>query len=313
METIPPFSGATSRRDDPLPLPQESPPWDQDRSDRMPPPVWGSVGPRQMPHSLRHYLLAGALFLLTVGATFITWGAAYSGAVMAILLCHEMGHYVMCRRYRVPSTLPLFVPMPVISPFGTMGAVIFMRQLGQNRKVLFDIGIAGPLAGLIPTLIAITWGLAHSQVVTMPPAGFPGIQLGNSILFLAFQKLVHPGLLPSQDLMLHPVAYAGWAGLFVTALNLLPIGQLDGGHVIYGIFGRRSVYVAWAFLTALAMLAVFNPQWWVLVGLLLFVIGPRHRPALDESIPLDRRRIALGIFVMIVFVLAFTPQPFKMH
>jgi membrane-associated protease RseP (regulator of RpoE activity) len=312
METISPVPGSEPggggrpQERGPVAPPQWSPP----SVSFSPFPPETTPRPR---HSRRHVLLAAALFLLTVASTAFTWGPAYSGAIMTILLCHEMGHYVMCRRYRVSSTLPLFVPLPLLSPFGTMGAVIFMRQVGRDRKTLFDIGIAGPLAGLIPALIAVGWGLAHSKVIPLPPADFAGLRLGNSILFSFFQKLMHPGLGPQQDIMLHPVAYAGWAGLFVTALNLLPIGQLDGGHVIYGLFGRRSVYVAWAFLAGLAVLAVFSPEWWLLVAVLLFVIGPRHRPALDETVPLDPRRVALGVFAMIVFILSFTPRPLSLH
>ena len=111
--------------------------------------------------------------------------------------------------------------------------------------------------------------------------------------------------------MLHPVAYAGWAGYFVTALNLLPIGQLDGGHVLYGLLGRRSVYISVAMLAGLAVMAIFYPQWWFLVAVLLFLVGPRHRRTLDDSIPLDGRRIALGIFALALLVLCFTPQPFS--
>lgn len=276
--------------------------------DRMGPR--GGMAPPEPVHTVRHVLLAATLFLLTIAATTMTWGWAYSAAIMIILFSHEMGHYVMCRRYSVRSTLPLFIPMPVISPFGTMGAVIFMRQGIRNRKVLFDIGIAGPLAGLVPAVIAAVWGLAHSTIVPILPDTFGGLRLGDSILFSALQKLLYPNLTGAQELMLHPVAYAGWAGLFVTALNLLPIGQLDGGHVINGILGRRGVYVSWVFLFALAGLAVFNPQWWVLVALLFLLLVRRRRVVQDETAPLDARRVALGIFAFTVFILSFTPRPF---
>jgi membrane-associated protease RseP (regulator of RpoE activity) len=272
-------------------------------------PTWSHQAGPAPGHSPRHLALAGILFLLTLGSTILTGGVAYSAAIMTILLCHEMGHYVMCRRYRVRSTLPLFIPMPV-SPFGTMGAVIFMTPAGYSRKAIFDIGIAGPLAGLVPATAAVLWGLAHSTVVPLVSHGFTGFRLGDSLLFRGLEKLIVPGVGANQELMLHPIAYAGWAGFFVTALNLLPIGQLDGGHVVYGLLGSRSRHVSLAALAALAVTAVFYPQWWFLVAVLVFFIGTRHRQALHDTVPLDRRRVALGIFALAIFVLAFTPQPF---
>lgn len=276
---------------------------------------WTPPPPPRLFHSTREKGLAALLFVLTVASTYLTMGWGYSVAVMSILFCHEMGHYLMCRRYHVRSTLPLFIPMPQISPFGTMGAIIFMRQLRRDRKILFDIGIAGPLAGLVPTMIALLWGLAHSSVALIPPAHSMNIRLGDSLMLLALQKAFYPGLGPHQEVVLHPVAYAGWAGLFVTALNLLPIGQLDGGHVIHGLLGRRSTAVSWFFLACLTVLAIFNPQWWFLVAILLFLIGPRHRAAADgweDSGPLNRGRVLLGILAMAVFVLCFIPRPFEL-
>ncbi len=266
-------------------------------------------------HSRRHIVLAVGLFVLTVVSTIVSpmGGPLYALAIMTILLSHEMGHYIMCRRYHVRSTLPLFMPMPFISPFGTMGAVIFMRQIGRNRKVLFDIGIAGPLAGLVPSIVATIWGVAHSRIVAVPFARAAGVQLGDSLLFAWLGKILHPGMPKDAELLLNPVAYAGWAGFFVTALNLLPIGQLDGGHVVYGILGRKSIWFSWAALGAFAVVACFYPQWWVLIALILVMGGPRHRPALDEDEPLGGRRVALGLFALAVFVLSFTPRPFQIH
>jgi len=264
--------------------------------------VWG--------HTTDHLYLAGALFVLTLAATWFTWGPLYAAAIMTILLSHELGHYLMCRRYRVRSTLPLFIPMPLLSPFGTMGAVILMRQRIASRRAVFDIGIAGPLAGLVPSLAACLIGLHVSSVVPTPPADFPGLRLGDSLLFALLQRATHPSMPPGTELMLHPVAYAGWAGLFVTALNLLPVGQLDGGHVIYGLFGRRSRWISLTLLLGMAGLAVTYPQWWVLVALLLLFGFRGHPPAADERVPLDGTRRMLGILAMLVFVLAFTPRPF---
>lgn len=284
--------------------------WPPPPSVEVTPRPWGPPEPVP-PHSRRHIAIASGLFLLTVASTALSNGPAYAAAIMTILLCHEMGHYIMCRRYRVRSTLPLFIPMPLISPFGTMGAVIFMNQTGQNRKAIFDIGIAGPLAGMIPALVAVVWGLAHSAVTPMVTHGFTGLRLGDSLLFRGMEKLVVPRVGEGQELMLHPVAYAGWAGFFVTALNLIPVGQLDGGHVVYGLLGRRSLYISLAMLGGLAVMALFYPQWWFLVAMLLFLIGPRHRRTEDETVPLDRRRVLLGILALAVLVVCFTPQPFS--
>ncbi len=257
------------------------------------------------------YARAGTLFALTVLSTWVTGGPAYSIAILSILLCHEMGHYLMCRRYRVPASLPLFIPMPLISPFGTMGAIIRMSGQIRNRRVLYDIGIAGPLAGILPALAAVAWGLAHSEVILRPTGAAPYMSLGDSLIFRGAQLLFFPGLGAHQDILLHPVAFAGWAGLFVTALNLLPIGQLDGGHVLYGLLGSRSWKISIVVLGSLAALAVFYPGWWTLVVLLL-LLGFRHPRTLDETRPLDARRKALGIFALVFFVVSFIPQPFRL-
>jgi membrane-associated protease RseP (regulator of RpoE activity) len=251
---------------------------------------------------------AALLFALTVASTWATGGAAYAASILTILSCHEAGHYVMCRRYRVPASLPIFIPMP-LSPFGTMGAIIRMSGRVSNRRTLYDIGIAGPLAGIGPALAAVAWGLAHSNVVSkVEPAG-PYVTLGDSLIFHAAQLVFFPHLLASEDVLLHPVAFAGWAGLFVTALNLLPIGQLDGGHVLYGLFGARSWRLSLVALVCLAGLAVYYPGWWTLVVLLL-IFGVRHPRTLDETSPLGTVRVALGIFALLFFVVSFIPQPF---
>lgn len=260
--------------------------------------------------SPRSIAIAGLLFALTGASTWLAGGTAYAFSILAILLCHEMGHYLMCRRYRVPATLPLFLPLPFLSPFGTLGAVIRMKARIRNRKVLYDIGIAGPLAGIAPALAAVIWGLAHSTVVERGHLGPQNMLLGSSLLFEGLERLVFPGLRETQDVLLHPVAFAGWAGLFVTALNLLPVGQLDGGHVLYGLFGRRSFYVSWAIAGLLAVAGFFFPGWWVLLALLV-IFRIRHPATLDEDLPLDRRRILLGVFALAFFVVSFIPVPIR--
>jgi len=250
------------------------------------------------------------LFLLTVLTTFLVGGPVYSATLMTILLAHESGHYLMSRRHGIPATLPYFIPLP-LPPFGTLGAVIKMRGRMTSRRALLDIGVAGPLAGFFVTLPALIIGLKLSTVI--PADQTPGfsLELGESILFSFVTRAVLGPLGEHQDVLLHPMAYAAWAGLFVTALNLLPIGQLDGGHVIYALLGRHSRKVFIAALLGFAVIcAVFYPGWILLILLILF-FGFRHAPPVDNVTPLDPRRKVIGIAVMVLFILAFTPVPFK--
>ena len=261
---------------------------------------WRGLGPR------KHLIL----FLLTVLTTFLVGGAVYSATLMTILVAHESGHYLMSRRHGIPATLPYFIPMP-LPPFGTLGAVIKMRGRMTSRRALLDIGVAGPLAGFFVTLPALIIGLKLSTVI--PAEQTPGfsLELGESILFSFVTRWVLGPLGEHQDVLLHPMAYAAWAGLFVTALNLLPIGQLDGGHVIYALLGShsRKVFIA-ALLGFAAICAFFYPGWVLLILLILF-FGFRHAPPVDNVTPLDTRRKMIGIAVMVLFILAFTPIPFK--
>jgi membrane-associated protease RseP (regulator of RpoE activity) len=283
-------------------------------------PFLGSPPPRPW-HPPSQVALCLALFLATALSTALTNGPAYAAAVMVILLCHEFGHYSMCRRYGVRSTLPFFIPffpvplpfkeLPVLaSPFGTLGALILMRQRIASRKAIFDIGIAGPLAGLVPSIIALIYGLAHSTLTPSLPHALGQMNLGDSLLLLGLQAVVTAPPPPGTELMLHPVGYAGWAGLFLTSLNLLPAGQLDGGHIVYGLFGRRARLVTWVVLGLVLVLALFHHEWVVLAALLFLFARRGHPPSHDEDVPLDRRRRALGIFAMVVFILTFTPVPF---
>ncbi len=266
--------------------------------------------PTQAWHSPKQIVLAALLFLLTAGSTYITWGPAYSLGILLILLSHEMGHYFMCRRYGLLATLPFFIPFPLISPFGTLGAVILMRRVSADRRVLFDIGIAGPLAGIVPAVAVLAWGLARSEVVMEFPPDLPGLRLGSSLLYAGLRSLVLTDLPEGAKVMLHPAAYAGWAGLFVTALNLIPVGQLDGGHVVRGLLGRRAKFVFVPVMAGLVGLALYNPLWWAFVILLLLILLRRRMPPVDDTRPLGAGRIALGILALVIFVLCFTPRPF---
>lgn len=269
-------------------------------------PVPASPLPQRI--ARRELAVALLLFGLTIGSTWATAGPDYAAALLTILLCHEMGHYLTARHYRVSASLPLFLPLPVLSPFGTMGAIIKMRQRIRDRRVLYDIGIAGPLAGIPPALIACVWGLSRSEVVSRDAMSDGVLSLGSSLLFQALENAFFPGLLETQDIVLHPVAFAGWAGLFVTGLNLLPIGQLDGGHVLYGLLGRRAIPVAWVLVGLLAVAGFFFPGWWFLLVMVL-ITRVRHPQAIDESVPLDRKRVALGVFALAFFVVTFIPRP----
>jgi len=256
----------------------------------------------------RRWPLHGLLFVLTAGSTFLVAGPAYAVAIMGILVFHEMGHYLQARRYGVPATLPYFIPFP-FSLFGTLGAVIRMNNLGADRRVLFDIGVTGPLAGLVVAIPATVWGLAHSAVVPTATLSGGSIELGDSLFFRGMVWLTLGSVPEGYDVLLHPVAFAGWAGLFLTALNLLPIGQLDGGHVTYALLGRYAYPVALAAMLAFIAVTVFVSPIWTLMVVLVLLIGLRHPPTADDTVPLGRGRKAIGWASLAFFVLSFTPDP----
>ncbi len=196
------------------------------------------------------------LFAATVASVLVTqWdanepmrvalahAAQFTGALLAILLAHEFGHYIAARLHKVDASLPFFIPLPILSPFGTMGAVIRMRSIIPTRRALFDIGAAGPLAGLALAIPLYAWGAAHSQVVSLDTSS-AGLQLGDSLLLRCLDHFFAPPTPTGTDLMLSPVAFAAWAGMFVTMINLLPVGQLDGGHVAFALFGPRQNRIA---------------------------------------------------------------------
>jgi membrane-associated protease RseP (regulator of RpoE activity) len=194
-----------------------------------------------------------------------------------------------------------------------MGAIIRMNQLGADRKQLFDIGVTGPVAGLVVAIPATLWGLSRSEVVARAALQGTSMELGDSILFAALSRLMVGPVPEGYDILLHPVAFAGWAGLFVTALNLLPLGQLDGGHVLYALLGARSYPIALVAAAAFALTAIFvNPGWTVML-LLVLLLGIRHPPTADDGIPLGRRRRWVGVAALLFFVLSFTPDPINLH
>jgi membrane-associated protease RseP (regulator of RpoE activity) len=240
-------------------------------------------------------------------------GLPYSLTILAILGAHEMGHYLACRYYGIDATLPFFLPMPFVRMTGTLGAVIKIRQPILYKAPLFDIGIAGPIAGFLVAVPALICGLALSNVLRVPK-NFVGASLGEPLIFKAAEWLVWGPLPHGLDINLHPVGLAAWFGLLVTALNLFPIAQLDGGHISYAVFGRLSTRISLAATLVVASLVFVSLSWlfWtiLLIAMLMFV-GPRHPAVLDEDAPLDSTRLALAAFALFMFVVCFTPAPIE--
>jgi membrane-associated protease RseP (regulator of RpoE activity) len=265
-------------------------------------------------------------------------GLPYAVSLLAILGVHEFGHYFAARFNRTEVTLPYFIPLP-ISFLGTMGAFISMKEPPRNRRVLVDIAVAGPLAGLLVAIPILLYGLSLSHVEPLPAslAGSPGFMLeGNSLLYLLSKFLIFGKLLPQpahytmppliywarylllgspiplggMDVMLHPVAWAGWAGLMVTGMNLIPAGQLDGGHLLYTLLGVKTNRVLPVILIALGLLSIVWPGW-LLFLLLILMFGRVHAEPLDQITTIDVRRKALALLGLIVFLLVFTPIPLK--
>ena len=254
-------------------------------------------------------LLPIVLFVATCLSTYLIGGLAFSLALMSTLLAHELGHYLQARRYGVPASLPYFIPMP-ISPIGTMGAVILMAPGMGNRRTLFDIAITGPLAGLVPALLFCVLGLQWSEVVVIADNQM-GLMLGEPLLFKLLVYLTFGPLAEGQDVILHPVAFAGWVGIFITALNLFPIGQLDGGHVLYALLRQRAHTVAKGLLLAAAVAVVLWGYWgWTLMLILLVWIGPVHPPTANDHVSLGTGRTVLGWASLLFVPLGFTPMPF---
>jgi membrane-associated protease RseP (regulator of RpoE activity) len=235
--------------------------------------------------------------------SWLLQGLPFSLSLLFILLAHEFGHYCTCRYYHVDASLPYFIPAPTF--IGTMGAFIRIRSPLFSRQILFDVGVGGPLAGFVCLLPFLSIGLAFSKVV-------PGMAHRGDVLFgtppvlWLLENVIFPGV-PSSDIYLHPVARAAWVGVFATALNLLPIGQLDGGHILYSFIGEKHKALSRVFTLALVPLGFLWPGWWFW-AVLLFFFGTRH-PALFDSARMDRARRKLGLSAAVIFLLSFTPIP----
>ena len=263
------------------------------------------------------FVLPAVLFVATCLSTYLVGSILYGSEallyavpLMTILVCHEAGHFIQARRYHVPASLPFFIPLP-IPPIGTIGAVIGMSPSIPNRKALYDIGISGPLAGLVPTMICVVVGLSWSHVGVAPDAAYGG-ELGESLLFKALAWLQFGEIPAGHTVYLHPLGVAGWVGLLITSLNLFPIGQLDGGHVLYALLRQKAHGIATFLLiaAALSVFAVASLRPWIVMIVLLMFMGPRHMPTRDDATPLGTWRVVLGWLTLAFLPLGFTPIPF---
>ncbi len=267
----------------------------------------------------------------------ILQGLSFTVALLGILGVHELGHYLAARWHRVEVSLPYFIPFPpFLSPFGTLGAFIRLKSPPTNRRVLLDIGLAGPLAGFLVAIPFLVVGLALSEVRRLPLGGPPFYLEGNSLLYLLVKRLMFGRWLPEPavydgpawwhwlrffftgepapwgglDVLLHPMAFAAWAGLLVTALNLIPAGQLDGGHVVYALLGKKAARLRPWVLGALLVLGLVWSGWWLWFALVWFLARGYAEP-LDTVTPLDTPRKVLAWVGILLLVLTFTPVPMK--
>ncbi len=233
-------------------------------------------------------------------------GLPFSASLMLILLAHEMGHYLTCRYYGISASLPYFIPAPTL--IGTFGAFIRIRSPIHHRAALLDVGIAGPIAGFVLALPTLAIALTQSRYMEADPEG-SFVMLGEPLIFKIFAYAMGAVPPPGMELYLHPIGIAAWVGLLVTALNLIPVGQLDGGHIAYALFGRYHKRISQVFVFALLPLGVFYwPGWFVWI-VLLTLLGTRHPPTMDDSLPLRSRHVKLGWIALAMFVLCFMPAP----
>jgi membrane-associated protease RseP (regulator of RpoE activity) len=268
-----------------------------------------------------HVLLFIATFITTLlaGALLngvIPWeqpekiylGLPFSLTLLLILLTHELSHYFMSRRHNVSATLPYFIPAPSI--IGTFGAVIKMKPPIPDRRSLIDIGASGPIAGFIVAVIAAVIGLSLSEA---KPTGElqGGLAFGTSILFDFLSKLILNVDPEKYDILLHPIAFAGWIGLLVTSLNLLPIGQLDGGHITYALLGEKHEWISKGMIPVLIILGLLFWLGWIVWAIIMIFLGYRHPPVMYPWIQLDRKRRIVGWIALAIFILTFTPTPVK--
>ena len=253
----------------------------------------------------------------TAAFQFFTWeffryGLWYSIPLLAILGAHEFGHYYYCRRHNVDASLPYFLPAP-LPLTGTLGAVIRIKEAFPSMRALFDIGVAGPIAGFVVLVPLLYWGVGHSAVMTIPP-NTEVVYFGEPLLIKAAIRWHFGVLAPGTDVMLHPVGFAAWFGMLATALNLLPFGQLDGGHIAYAVFGSRARFISIATLVVTVLLTVQSFSWILtaaIMTLMAVMLGFRHPRVIDEGMPLDRNRQLVAAAALLIFIICFTPVPIE--
>jgi membrane-associated protease RseP (regulator of RpoE activity) len=277
----------------------------------------------QRPKKFQHrYWLHILLLLVTLATT--TWAAAgfiagtwtgafaYSVPILVILGAHEFGHYFACRYHDVDATLPFFIPAPPFVISGTFGAVIRIREAFPSKQALFDIGVAGPIAGFVALIPFLWWGLAHAAPAAPTPND--GVLVFGDPLLLTIVKHFAMGPMPPGDVELNPTLFAAWFGMLATALNLLPFGQLDGGHIAYAALGRHAKWVSIATLAITVSMTLISASW-IMTSLMMlamtFFLGVRHPRVHDEQIPLDRTRLLVALFAAVMFVLCFVPVPIQ--
>jgi membrane-associated protease RseP (regulator of RpoE activity) len=239
-------------------------------------------------------------------------GLWYSIPVLLILGAHEMGHYLFCRRYNVDASLPYFIPAP-LPLTGTLGAVIKIREAFPTRTILFDIGIGGPIAGFLALLPMLVWGLSMSNIVPTPRIE-DGLAFGEPLLFRMTSWLVLGPVGEGMSLNAHPMVFAAWFGMFATAINLLPFGQLDGGHITYATLQRLSPTISILTVLGAIVMCFFSTGWYamtIIMIIMLAVFGPRHPRVLDEAEPLGPGRLGLALFAIVMLILCFTPIPIE--
>jgi len=235
-------------------------------------------------------------------------GIPFSVSILAILLFHEFGHYIAARIHGVNVSLPYFIPAPpIISPFGTLGALIISKSPFINRKQLFDVGAAGPLAGLVVAIIVLFIGIGQSSIEQIPPDSGV-VYMGESLLFKFISYLLKGPIPKDSGLFISSMAFAGWVGLLVTMLNLLPLGQLDGGRIIYALFGRWQKLISKFVILGLVIMSFYWAGWlmWLIIG---FFIRPTHPPTIMDEVPIGRNRELIGIISILAFIICFIPIP----